>query len=314
MASKMFTDYKSFTPSSDVTFTKASANKAGGKSVGIVHSSTRKSLHLNTPLMLTWGMNKYEQANGGNSYDFSLQFPREEYVSRETTVFLQMMKDFEDNIKSAAQTNAKEWFGKSSMSPEVVDALWTPMLKYPKNQETGEPDLNRDPQLRIKVPCWEGEWRCELYDTEQNALFPNDDGKTPVDMITKLSNIACVIQCGGIWFANGKFGVTWRLVQAVVKPQETFKGKCHLFLSESEKERMVGSSEVEKPDNISNDVEEENDDAVSDGEQEDDVVDEDDGEEENGEGDEPEEEEVEPEPVVVEEPPKKKKVVRKKKT
>ena len=78
-------------------------------------------------------------------------------------------------------------------------------------------------------------------------------------LITKLSNIACVIQCGGIWFANGKFGVTWRLVQAVVKPQETFKGKCHLFLSESDKERMVGSSPVEKQDNITVDVEEEND-------------------------------------------------------
>lgn len=311
MASKMFTEYSTFSPTNDVTFTKASANKSGGKSVGIVHSSTRKSLHLNTPLMLTWGMNNYEQANGGNSYDFSLQFPREEYVSRETTVFLEAMKEFEENIKKAAEKNAKEWFGKSSMSPEVIDALWTPMLKYPKNQDTGEPDLTRDPQLRIKVPCWEGEWRCELYDTEQNTLFPNDDGKTPEDMITKLSNIACVIQCGGIWFANGKFGVTWRLVQAVVKPQETFKGKCHLFLSESEKERMVGSSQVEKQDNNDMDnVEEENDEVVSDGEQEDDVVEEDGDDEQQQD----EEEEEEPEPIVVEEPPKKKKVVRKKKS
>tara|TARA_B100000902_G_C27293791_1_gene908744 strand:+ start:276 stop:1190 length:915 start_codon:yes stop_codon:yes gene_type:complete len=303
----MFTDYNSFSPSSDVVFTKASANKAGGKSVGVVHNSNRKSLHLNTPLMLTWGMNEYEQANGGNSYDFSLQFPREEYVSRETTEFLRVMKEFEDNIKTAAEKNAKEWFGKSTMSPEVIDALWTPMLKYPKNQETGEPDLERDPQLRIKVPCWDGIWRCELYDTEQNTLFPSDDGKTPVDMITKLSNIACVIQCGGIWFANGKFGVTWRLVQAVVKPQETFKGKCHLFLTESEKERMVGKSEVNTSDDVTENVEESNEEVVSDGEQEDDVVEEDEPE------DEPDEEEAEPEPVVVEEPPKKKKVVRKKK-
>ena len=217
------------------------------------------------------------------------------------------MKEFEDNIKTAAEKNAKEWFGKSTMSPEVIDALWTPMLKYPKNQETGEPDLERDPQLRIKVPCWDGIWRCELYDTEQNTLFPSDDGKTPVDMITKLSNIACVIQCGGIWFANGKFGVTWRLVQAVVKPQETFKGKCHLFLTESEKERMVGKSEVNTSDDVTEDVEESNEEVVSDGEQEDDVVEEDEPE------DEPDEEEAEPEPVVVEEPPKKKKVVRKKK-
>lgn len=251
----MFTDYNTFSPNSDVTFTKASANKSGGKSVGIVHSSTRKSLHLNTPLMLTWGMNNYEQANGGNSYDFSLQFPREEYVSRETTVFLEAMKEFEENIKKAAEKNAKEWFGKSSMSPEVIDALWTPMLKYPKNQETGEPDLTRDPQLRIKVPCWEGEWRCELYDTEQNTLFPNDDGKTPEDMITKLSNIACVIQCGGIWFANGKFGVTWRLLQAVLQPKAGLRGKCHIALDGATKQRLVEEAEQLDDDEDGDEVE-----------------------------------------------------------
>ena len=314
MASKMFTDYNSFSPSSDVVFTKASANKSGGKSVGIVHNSNRKSLFLNTPLMLTWGLNEYEQANGGNSYDFSLQFPRSEYVSRETTEYLRVMKEFEENIKLAAQKNSKEWFGKASMSPEVIDALWTPMLKYPKNQETGEPDLDRDPQLRIKVPCWEGEWRCELYDTDQNPLFPNDNGKTPQDMITKLSNIACVIQCGGVWFANGKFGVTWRLVQAVVKPQESFKGKCHLFLSESEKEKMVSSNQVEAPPGVTDEIEEENDEVVSDGEKEDDVVGSD-AEDDSGDGGDAEEQEEpeETEPEVVEEPPKKKKVVRKKK-
>ena len=37
---------------------------------------------------------------------------------------------------------AKKWFGKK-MSREVVDALMYPMLKHPKDKETGEPDLTR---------------------------------------------------------------------------------------------------------------------------------------------------------------------------
>ena len=42
------------------------------------------------------------------------------------------------------------------MSSEVIDALWTPMLKYPKDQETGEFDYSRPPTLRLKLPIWEG--------------------------------------------------------------------------------------------------------------------------------------------------------------
>jgi hypothetical protein len=43
-----------------------------------------------------------------------------------------------------------------------------------------------------------------------------------------------MIQCGGIWFANGKFGITWRFVQCVIRPRVSMHGKCHLSLSSSE--------------------------------------------------------------------------------
>ena len=81
-------------------------------------------------------------------------------------------------------------------------------------------------------------------------LFPNesDPDVTPVTLITKASNVAVVIQCGGIWFANGKFGVTWRLVQAVVKPRANLKGKCHIMLDFSEKEKLESQFEEEEND------------------------------------------------------------------
>ena len=69
------------------------------------------------------------------------------------------MKEFEAKVKADAVTNAKDWFGKQKMSAEVVDALWTPMLKYPKNKESGEFDYARAPTLRVKVPYWDGDWK-----------------------------------------------------------------------------------------------------------------------------------------------------------
>ena len=53
-----------------------------------------------------------------------------------------------------------------------------------------------------------------------------------------------VFQCGGVWFAGGKFGVTWKLFQAVVKPKTTLRGKCHIQLSCDDK-KIVETQELD---------------------------------------------------------------------
>ena len=147
----------------------------------------------------------------------------------------------EAKIKADAAVNSKEWFNKASMSAEVLDALWSPMLRYPKGED-GEPDRTRSPSLNVKLPCWDGEFKFELYDLEENAIFPPEDQSGSAEvlkkLITKTQNVALVIECGGIWFANGKFGVTWRLTQGVVKPLVTLKGKCHIKLDGATKKKL----------------------------------------------------------------------------
>jgi hypothetical protein len=228
-----------FSPAENMIFTKPKANNAGGKSVGILNSRSKKSLLIQTPLMMNWGVNVYDNANNSKSYDFSLQFPREEFGNEDTKTLLDMLVAFEEKVKADAQKNSRDWFGKASMSAEVVEALWSPMLKYPKDQSTGEPDKTRSPTLKVKLPVWEGEFKFELFDVEQNGLIPNEDGRGPEEFIQKGSNVACIIQCGGIWFANGKFGVTWKLYQGVVKQVEGLeRGKCHIKMSQQEELKM----------------------------------------------------------------------------
>ena len=236
-ASTMIADGTTFNASTDYIYTKPKVNASGGKSIGILNAKSIKGLYMSTPLMLTWGVNEYtDDSSGRKTYDMSLQFPKEEYDTESVQKFLKNMIAFETKIKEDAIANSKDWMNKAKMSSEVVDALWTPMVKYPKDPNSGEPDLTRPPTLRIKFPLWEGEWKCELYDMEQAQLFPNDKGLFPPDLIAKATNVATVIQCGGIWFANGKFGVTWKLVQAVVKPKQSLTGQCFINLSNEDKE------------------------------------------------------------------------------
>jgi hypothetical protein len=295
-----------------IKYSAPKANASGGKSVNILNKATNTGLRLSTPLMLTWGAADFvdeKTGKGNGKYEMGLQFPTDEYKNADTDAFLKNMQEFEKKIKADAMTYSKEWFGKVHKSEDVISALWTPMLKYSKDKATGEPDVNKSPTVRIKIPVWEGVWRCEIYDEDGVALFPNPavPSVTPLDFLQKGINVAVIMQCGGLWFANGKFGLTWKLIQAVVqKPRASLAGSCFIKLKPSDKERLktaapaVEEADVEPVGQI-----------VEDSDEEEEALPEDDADEE-----EEAEPEPEPAPVVVPEPvaeeKPKKKVVKKK--
>ena len=301
----------------NIKYSAPKANASGGKSVNILNKATNTGLRLSTPLVLTWGASDFvdeKTGKGNGKFEMGLQFPSDEYKTQDTEYFLNNMQEFEKKIKRDALTYSKEWFGKVHKNDEVINALWTPMLKYSKDKSTGEPDMNKPPVLRVKIPVWEGVWRCEIYDEDGVSLFPNQatPSVTPLDFIQKGINVAVIMQCGGLWFANGKFGLTWKLIQAVVqKPRASLAGSCFIKLKPSDKERLkkaappVEDADVEPVGHLVDDSDEEEAD--------------DDADEEMEMEKEPEPEpepEKEPEPVAVQaeaEKPKKK-VVKKKTT
>jgi hypothetical protein len=293
---------KDFNPTDDLMYTKPKINSVGGKSIGILNVNTKRSLMVSTPIMLNWGVNVFENNNGTNAYSLSLQFPREEFATEATTELLDMLKSMESKILHDAVANSKDWFGKQQ-SREVVEAFWNPILKYPKNQETQEPDKTRSPTLKVKLPMWDGEYKFEVFDMNNNLLIPNDEGRSPDSIIQKASNIACVIQCGGIWMANGNFGVSWKLFQGKYKENvqlQVGKGVCHVPMSAEDTDKVaeeVSSSDETVQATNGTMVESDDEEEAGDGG----------GSEEEVAA--PTEEEPEPEP---EKKPKKKRVVKKK--
>jgi hypothetical protein len=226
-----------FNPETDTKYAKSKINASGGKSVGIYNSQTGQSLFVGTPLLMTWGLQQYtDDKTGKVSYEMALQFPDDDRATDETRAFLKSMADFETKLKADALANSKDWFAKPKMTPDAVDALFTPILKFPMDKVTCEKDLTKKPTMRIKVPFWQEKWEgVEIYNTDGSCLFPSaDPNVSPMDIITKLSHMKTMIQCGGLWFANGKFGITWRFVQGMIQPRLSMRGKCHLSLSSSE--------------------------------------------------------------------------------
>jgi hypothetical protein len=218
-------------------------NASGGKNIPIFNKLARNGLKVETPMMTTWGINENDfDGNGKKTYNMSLQFPSNEYLREDTSSFLENIKKMETYVKEQACANSKAWFGKVQ-SQEVVEAFWTPMLRYTKDKATGEPDMSKSPTFRVKIPYWEGQFKCEIYNVNRELVFPKENVDI-MDVIPKGSDVKIMLQCGGIWFAGGKFGITWKPYQIIVKPkQQLTPGVCHMVISDSE---LKVKSEPEK--------------------------------------------------------------------
>ena len=224
------------------------ANPSGGKSITIIYRPTSSGVRLASPTLRTWGASDFvdESGKGNGKFEMSLQFPNDDDdKTPDTNAFLANLIKLENKVKADALKFSKEWFGKILKSEDVVEALWTPMLKYSRNKATGEPDYGRAPVLRVKLAQWEGVWKSEIYDEDGEKLFPDASNSaiTPLDFIRKGGQIATIIQCGGLWFANGKFGMTWKLVQAAVqKPRPVITGTCFIRLKKSDKDKIANQA------------------------------------------------------------------------
>lgn len=270
-------------------------NDRGAKSIALISTQTNRSLHLSVPLMMTWGISDYvnEQGESDGKFSMTLNFPNSEYANEATDEFLEKLKSFENQILDDAVKYSDAWFGED-LSREVVKHNFFPFLKYSKDKLTKKFDYSKPPSVRARVPCYNGKWDIEVYNTSATRIFPSDNEMaTPMDFVPKMSNVACVIQCGGLWFGGKGWGLTWRMKQIVVKPREVVSifGKCHVNLSDKDIETMESAQVVsEDSENNKNNLQ---------------VVDSDDDEEEDEEEDIPVVEEKEPEPV------KKKRTVKK---
>lgn len=217
-------------------------NEKGGKMINVISTQSNRSIHLIMPLMKTWGISDFIDDKGepDGKFTMDLNFPLDGATTPETDEALNKLKEFEENLLNDAVTNSEAWFGKKQ-SREIVEYSYFPFLKYKKNKDTKAIDYSRPPSLKPKVPKYGNDWKIEIYDTNLNLLFPSPNYETPIELVPKSSNVASVIACGGIWVGGKGWGLTWKVVQLVVKPQimESVFGKCHIPMASSNKVHPV---------------------------------------------------------------------------
>ena len=104
----------------------------------------------------------------------------------------------------------------------------------------------------------------DIFDDKKNELKPTPEELK--DLISKGTKVQALIRCTGVYFAAGKFGVTWRVTQLKIFKSNSLKG--YAFIDDSDDEVEENDQPVEVKPNIEkqldNQVEDSDDDEVSD--------------------------------------------------
>jgi hypothetical protein len=196
--------FTEFNPSL-VQLSKLKTLDNGGKTVYVSYNGA--PLVLQTPEMVApYGMSKWDNdGKGPAKYTLDLSFKGMDTRDHLKT-FNNALQDFDSLLVNGGLSNSDEWFKKKITSKDVVEALYTCVLRRSK-------DDKYPPTFKMTVPCdpSTGDFRCKVFD--KNTKDPLD--LTKVNL--KGARVTAIVQCTGIWIAGGKFGSTWKIVQLRVE-------------------------------------------------------------------------------------------------
>merc|ERR1711871_67 len=198
---------------SNITFRPPKTLNNGGKMVQV--GCDGGMLNLQTPLMmLPYGISEFSDPNTGmKKYQIDLSFRGEE-ENEGLSNFHAALAALDEFMIESAVKNSVAWFKGKKVRP-IIEELYTPVLKKSKDKETGEPNGKYPDTFKVKLRFdnERGEFNCRLYDsaTKEPVNVPPDVH------LTKGTKMTCIIRCNGVWFAGGRFGLSFRLEQGKVQ-------------------------------------------------------------------------------------------------
>lgn len=216
--------------------------KLGSSLANISHISLNdENFALQLPEMNSpFGKSSWTNDNGTTKHWVDLSF-RDIEKRIPLQVFQNLIKNIDEKIVKHAYENCNEFFKKKYNNIDVVRALFTQSIRYPKDKITGEITDKWPPTFKITLPQKNGEFNFEAYNRKKELIDIND-------IETKGSMICSIIQCGGIWIAGGKFGVTWRVIQLEITPKSKITG--YSFINNPEDRIANVDDDDENDDNV----------------------------------------------------------------
>lgn len=192
------------------------------------------SLKLQTPsLMAPFGLNTDEQT-GKKSITVALNGYQDNPKVKALYNALQSLDDWmlEQGVK-----NSKAWFKDNMSKEDIRKHKYTPIVKAAKDKDGNPTNYPPNIKINLKKKYDSDEIDCKFVD---KAMKPLKD--IPLEeMLPKRAEITTIIQCTGLYFAGGKYGLSWKATDIRLDSCPTGSGAMG-FLDEDSGESIPVSS------------------------------------------------------------------------
>ena len=208
--------YENFS-ANDINLSDIKKNQNNGKTI-FINNKSKEPVLLELPkLRVPFGLNSYEdEVTKRCTYSISLSLSDEKLVD--------FLKSVDDYIVNYVTENSEKCLGKVMNETVIREALYTPLARESK-------DSKYAPTLKVKLLQNPEGGFDDVYDTKGEPFDLHE--------LQKGQNVAAILKLSNIWFVGTKFGVSVRLEQLMVFPQNKLKGfafKRYIDVAEEEEE------------------------------------------------------------------------------
>ena len=242
-----------------VELSKVMPNKRGDKSCYLNYNidGRKGSFMLRSPKFnLPFGCNdKPYKDNPVIKYSFSAPLSKDGDITPEGLVmFTNILKQLDDFILNEAVKNAKTWFPNTkNPKREIIEEFFRPCIKQPKDTTKGY-----SPTFSVKLPIYDQrkdpnnpksdtykKAGFQLFDNNKNEVHFIKDDVVDLSLLGKGSSVMCLLQCTGLHFSRGQFGLSWKAVQVKANKPKGIVG-CAIVDDSDDEETEAGEEEEEE--------------------------------------------------------------------
>jgi hypothetical protein len=126
--------------------------------------------------------------------------------------YYNMLEAIDNFVIDAATRNAGKWFKMPGATREMIALFYSPSIRYSKDKD-GNIKTEYPPTQSVALKKRNGAFDAEIYDDKNVRI----EGLTPVECLRRNAEVLPICDATGIWIADKKFGLTWKLHQAQIK-------------------------------------------------------------------------------------------------
>jgi hypothetical protein len=201
-----------------LSFSKVRTLDSGAKSAYVSYNGSKfyiqSAWEMTAPYGISAPYSAKDAAPGAPvTGDYSIDLSLAGYDQEgEVADYYNMLQAIDDLMKAEGLKNKVEWLNKPKATADIIEDNYSPLIKpAPVDKVTGMPKPYPPTQkLKLKRDK-SNNFTVAVFDPDNNKLSGD-----PQKLITRGSKVTVISECGGVWFANGKFGLTMRAIQVIV--------------------------------------------------------------------------------------------------